>query len=78
MKKALEILKNNQILQNNVEPNYLKKAIEELEALQNRSCENCNSCINEYDTLYCEMFESEFIDIQYKDENFSYNKWESK
>ncbi len=29
--KALEIFKNNVILQKNVEPNYLKEAIEELE-----------------------------------------------
>lgn len=54
--KALDILKNNEILQKNVEPNYLKKAIVELEDIlipktttwhlvnQDESHYSCNNC----------------------------------
>lgn len=49
--KALEILKNNQIVQKNVEPNYLKSAITELEKINNKSCRNCN-----LDFSFCEIF----------------------
>ncbi len=37
--KAIEILKKNEMVKKYVEPNYLIKAIEELESL--KCCQNC-------------------------------------
>lgn len=87
MLKALEILKHKWINGNvvfdekhNKHIRYIKyseelinKAIEELEALQNRSCNNCKYnkdevCCND-NSLLC----ADFVN-----ENFCCNKWESK
>lgn len=62
--KALEILKNNQIVQKNVEPNYLKEAIAELEALENRSCNNCKYSTKTSAGTYCMCF-SMYPDFEY-------------
>lgn len=72
--KALEILQKNSVLQKSVEPNYLKEAIAELEALENRSCQNC---INNY---FCGVF-SFLKTVRDEDEiinGFYCNNWELK
>ena len=42
--KALEILKKNKNVAKWVEPNYLRKAIEELEAIEILANRGCNGC----------------------------------
>lgn len=69
--KSLEILKNNTKISKYVEPNHLRKAIKELEELQNRSCNKCKYVFDNLgNTGFCEYndktlnngFEVDYID----------------
>lgn len=99
--KALEILKriyiNNpdtRFQRNNIDINFtihdfsnVNEAIKELEALENRSCDNCkNAYYQDFandlddDVYSCDEFESSFININDsgRPKDFSCKKWESK
>ena len=90
---ALEILKkiyaNNpdtRFQRNNIDINFtihdfsnVNEAIKELEALENRSCDNCKNALalhkdpNVSHSEFCCM-----IDSRYNNKDFYCNKWESK
>ena len=90
--KALEIL-NLKIVEQVLNPENREKlyeAIEELEELQNRSCENCKYTDDEYFDLFCinpdvinqhaHLFgDGQSMYDNFKvSANFGCNKWESK
>lgn len=62
--KALEILKKNKNVAKWVEPNYLKEAIAELEALENRSCFGCKYSSKTVSGSFCMCF-SMYPDFEY-------------
>ena len=79
--KALEILRDIRNIE--TEYNHLKKhrfdqAIDELEELENRSCENCKYWF--YKTLETNIETCNFglISHDYQSDSFCCNKWEAK
>ena len=82
--KALEILRDNFIVCNDenitmYRQDHIKKAIEELEALENKKCDNCKhykqSSTQIYKTCYANKVNGFNLE---SDIDFSCNKWEVK